>query len=117
MKPVIVKIPVEAIHDWDSFHSVFAEVMGFPDFYGRNMDAWIDCMTSIDDPEDGLSRIHGSKEAGLLLDMGDCTEFAHRCPEQYAAILECTGFVNYRRLKSGEEPVLSLSFFNRQPLR
>jgi RNAse (barnase) inhibitor barstar len=35
---VLVSIPTLRISDWDSFHSVFAEVFGFPDFYGRNMD-------------------------------------------------------------------------------
>ncbi|HEY5893873.1 MAG TPA: barstar family protein [Chthoniobacterales bacterium] len=117
MKPVVVKIPVERIHDWDSFHTVFAETLGFPAFYGRNMDAWIDCMTSIDSPEDGMSKIHGNKEAGLLLDLGECTEFAQRCPEQYEAILDSVGFVNYRRMKIGEEPILSLSCYNGQFLK
>ncbi len=117
MKPVVVKIPVHKIRDWDSFHAVFADVLGFPDFYGRNLDAWIDCMTSIDSPDDGMSKIHGNKEAGMLLDLGECTDFAQRCPKQYEAILDCVGFVNYRRIENGEEPVLSLSFFNSKPLR
>lgn len=116
MKPTVVKIPIEEIRDWDSFHSVFARVFGFPEFYGRNMNAWIDCMTSIDDPEEGMSVIHGTREAGLCLDLGDCTDFARRCPDQYGAILDSTGFVNYRRIEAGGEPVLSLSFWNREPL-
>lgn len=111
MKPTIVRIPVNEIRDWDSFHSVFSKVLGFPDFYGRNMDAWIDCMTSVDCPEDGMTSIHANKEAGMLLDLGDCTDFAQRCPEIYEAILDCSGFVNYRRMESGEEPILSLSFW------
>jgi hypothetical protein len=28
--------------DGDSLHSVFTETMGIPEFYGRNMKAWID---------------------------------------------------------------------------
>ena len=40
MKPVLVKIPTEQITDWETFHTVFAEILGFPDFYGRNMNAW-----------------------------------------------------------------------------
>jgi hypothetical protein len=92
-------------------------MLGFPGFYGRNMDAWIDCMTSIDSPEDGMSKVHGTKEAGLILDLGVCTDFAQRCPQQYEAILDCVGFVNYRRIEAGEEPVLSLSFYNGKPLR
>ncbi len=116
MKPTIVKIPVDEIVDWESFHTVFARELGFPDFYGRNMNAYIDCLTSIDEPLDGLTKIHGTQEAGLLLDLGDCTEFAQRCPEQYEAILDTAGFVNYRRMVIGEDPVISLSFRNRKPL-
>jgi len=55
MDPLFVTVPVEKITDWPSFHDVFQETLGFPKFYGRNMNAWIDCMTSIDTPEDGLS--------------------------------------------------------------
>jgi len=104
MKPTVVKIPLERIRDWDSFHDVFAETLGFPDLYGHNMNAWVDCMTYIDDPDDRMSQVHGSKEAGLLLDLGDCTDFAGRCPEQYLALLESTAFVNYRRMEKGGEP-------------
>ena len=42
------------IHDWASFNRTFA----FPDFYGRNMDAWIDCMSSLDEPSAQLTGIH-----------------------------------------------------------
>ena len=44
----VVSIPTDRISDWESFHEVFSEVLGFPSFYGRNMDAWIDCLTSAD---------------------------------------------------------------------
>ena len=47
----VVRLDCDRITDWDSFHAVFAEVFGFPNFYGRNMNAWIDCMTYLDDPE------------------------------------------------------------------
>jgi hypothetical protein len=38
-------------------------------------------------------------------------DFKTRCPEQYDAIIECSAFVNYRRIVDGHEPVLALSFF------
>ena len=44
----VVLIDGGRIVDWSSFHAVFAEGMGFPEFYGRNMDAWIDCMTYVE---------------------------------------------------------------------
>ena len=47
-----VQIDGSAISDWNSFHDIFAAAFGFPAFYGRNMNAWIDCMTwTIQRPE------------------------------------------------------------------
>jgi RNAse (barnase) inhibitor barstar len=45
----VVAIPVSEIDDWESFHSVFQRELGFPAFYGRNMNAWIDCLISADE--------------------------------------------------------------------
>ena len=39
-RAVLVRIDTKRIRDWASFHDVFAEALGFPDFYGRNMVAW-----------------------------------------------------------------------------
>ena len=37
------------IVDKVSFHQVFAAAFGFPEFYGRKVAAWIDCMSSLDE--------------------------------------------------------------------
>lgn len=37
-----IPIPTNRITDWHTFHEVFAATLGFPDYYGRNMNAWID---------------------------------------------------------------------------
>ena len=84
--------------------------MGFPGFYGRNMNAWIDCMTSVDEPDDGLTSVHAPKDGFLTLQIDHIDGLAKRCPEIYEAIVECSAFVNYRRMEVGEEPVLALSF-------
>jgi hypothetical protein len=98
------------ITNWDSFHSVFAETFGFPDFYGRNMNAWIDCMTCLDAPADGMTTVHAPAGHVLVLQLEHAKDFALRCPDQYAAIVECSAFVNWRRMELGHEPVLALSF-------
>src|SRR5262249_33880247 len=46
MKPII-RIDCRRIVDWDSFHSNFAEALSFPDYYGRNMNACIDCVSDM----------------------------------------------------------------------
>jgi len=105
----VVVVPVGRVTDWETFHDVFAEALGFPDFYGRNMDAWIDCLTYADE-EDGMRNVTVSSGDVLALQLEDVDTFAQRCPEQYAALVECAAFVNWRRIETGQRPILALSY-------
>ena len=105
-----VKIDLRDISDWTSFHATFRRAMGFPDFYGANMNAWIDCMTSVDAPEDGMSTIHAPPGGVLVLALGSVADFKTRCPEIFDALVDASAFVNWRRLETGDAPVLSLSY-------
>jgi len=104
----VVTIPINGITDWDSFHTVFAEALGFPAFYGRNMDAWIDCLVAADDAASGMVMVAVEPGALLVLRIDAAEDFAARCPEQYQALLECAAFVNFSRREVGEAPVLAL---------
>ncbi|MDZ4753789.1 MAG: barstar family protein [Phycisphaerae bacterium] len=42
----------------------FAETFGFPGFYGRNMNAWNDCMTFLDGPDAGSPCGEENREVG-----------------------------------------------------
>jgi Barstar (barnase inhibitor) len=108
MQTTILTIPADKITDWDSFHSVFQAALGFPDFYGRNMDAWIDCMSYIDDPSSGMASAAVAPGELMTLRIDDAADFHRRCPEQYDALIECVAFVNYRRIADGGTPVLAL---------
>jgi len=105
-----IHIDGNAITDWGSFHDYFSKMLGFPAFYGRNMDAWIDCMTSTDAPEDGLSAVHVAKGDMLVLCVSGAARLKKRCPEIYDALVECSAFVNYRRIEMGDQAVVALSF-------
>ncbi|MFO0811344.1 MAG: barstar family protein [Gemmataceae bacterium] len=107
----LVEIDTGRIRDWDTFHDVFAEVFGFPAFYGRNMDAWIDCMTWLDDPSAEMTAIHAPPGGVVVLQLAAVDDFARRCPEQFAALVECSAFVNWRKIGTGEPAVLALSYF------
>jgi hypothetical protein len=108
---VIVALETTRITDWATFHDVFAEQFGFPDFYGRNMNAWIDCMGYLSSPQAGMSTIHTMGDGPVVLQLEDVDDFATRCPEQYAAIIECSAFVNWRLVRDGHQPVLAISFY------
>ena len=107
----IVQIPTKQITGWASFHDTFARTLGFPDYYGRNMNAWIDCLTYADED---LGMVSPDLVAGdgdvLTLQLADVSDFAERCPEQYNSVIECAAFVNWRRIETGGRPLIALSF-------
>jgi hypothetical protein len=75
------------------------------------MDAWIDCMFSLDDAEAGMSAITVEPGGVLTLQLNEVREFAKRCPEQYAALIECAAFVNWCRVEQGQNAVIALAFY------
>lgn len=107
---MIVRIDTRRIVDRDSFHTVFAEAFGFPDFYGRNMNAWIGCMSSLDAPEDGMTTVHAPPGGVVTLHLDHADDLARRCPGLYEVIVESAAFVNWRRIEVGQPAVLALSF-------
>jgi len=107
----VVRLDTRRITDWESFHDVFAELFHFPGYYGRNLNAWIDCMTCLDEPHAELSPIQTSPDDVVVIHLEDSDDFIRRCPEQYAAIIECSSFVNWRQIEEGRPPILALSFY------
>ena len=105
-----LSVDCERITDWPSFHREFAQAFGFPEFYGKNMNAWIDCLTYLDDPDAGMSTVHCSRGSVLALELLNVAAFRQQCPEQYSALIECAAFVNWRRLETGLPAVLAISF-------
>lgn len=101
----MARIESKRITDWDGFHSVFADAMGFPKFYGRNIDAWIDCMTYFDD---GMTRFTVPAGEMFRLEVADAADFQRRVPEIFSAFMEAAAFVNYRRVEQGEPAILAL---------
>lgn len=105
MTVVSARIPTSLITDWNTFHSVFASELGFPDFYGENMNAWIDCMTYFDDE---MTRFTIEPGGVFHLEIADSMDFAKRMPEVFQALLESAAFVNTRRIEEGLPLILSL---------
>ncbi len=106
----VVPIDARRITDWDGFHDVFAKAFGFPAFYGRNMNAWIDCMSCVDAPELGMTTVHVQDGEVCVIRLTNAAGFPSRCPEVYAALTECTVVVNWRNLEAGDETMLALAF-------
>jgi RNAse (barnase) inhibitor barstar len=92
----VFQINGDKIKNWKTFHAEFKSEMNFPDFYGENMDAWIDL---VDELSSETTLIEITK--GHLL--------KEQAPEILEAILECSAFVNFRKMKQGEQPTLIIS--------
>jgi len=105
-----VVIDCSQITSWNAFHDVFSSAFGFPKFYGRNLDAWIDCMTSLDAPDEGMTSVHAPPDGVLVLQLDHAKQLRENQPEIFSALVESSGFVNWRRIDLGNSPVLVLSF-------
>jgi len=97
----VVNIDSERIKSWDDFHDIFYTLFNFPDYYGRNLDAWIDCMDEV---------LSASQET-LLLDFGRCHDLKQRIPGITNRILECCAFLNFRFIDAKRQPKLIVSMF------
>lgn len=97
----IATIDLTAVNGWESFHDLFARSFAFPDYYGRNMDAWIDCM------EDFVI-----EEGRLRLDLIGMMALKSRCPEIYDALNECSAMINDRAADNGGDSIIALCYGN-----
>jgi RNAse (barnase) inhibitor barstar len=110
MKTVSVKIDALRITNKDSFHSVFAETMGFPDLYGKNMDAWIDCMSYLNDSSSGMTKLFVAPDEICIIEISSSKDLSKRLPGIFSALAQCTASVNQRAEKSGRSPLIALAF-------
>jgi Barstar (barnase inhibitor) len=101
-----VRLDSARITDWASFHAECRRALGFPEFYGANMNAWIDCMSSLDE-DDGMVGVQLQPGDLLRLEVPAVEALAARAPEVVSALVECTGFVNRERYA---EPRIALVF-------
>ena len=104
----LIRLDGKRILDWDTFHDVFADLFGFPGFYGRNMNAWIDCMSYLDDPAACMTTVHGTSADAVVLQIDNVGSVPVPI---YDAIVESAAFVNWRRIEKGESAILTLAFY------
>jgi len=104
--PRTVQINGGKIVDWDSLHDEFASALGFPDFYGRNGNAWIDCMSSLDTE---FSTVRVDPGQLVLIEIGEADQMADRAPDLLNFVYDASAFVNGRRIEVGQPPILLIS--------
>ena len=103
------EIDATDIRDETSFHAVFQDALGFFDGYGRNMNAWIDCMNDLHGPR-SLSSFNLPEGEPVDLMFRGTDEFGRRCPELLRELVECTAAVNRRYRSMNSEVRVALVF-------
>ncbi|NLR56919.1 barnase inhibitor [Chitinophaga polysaccharea] len=64
-----IQLDFRKITSIEHFHSEMKSIMGFPDFYGANVNALIDCLSSMRYPDEGMSKITLSLTEILLIEV------------------------------------------------
>lgn len=104
-----VQLDARKISDWHSFHAECQAVFGFPEFYGHNMDAWIDCLSDLRE-EDGMTSLVLQPDEVLQIEVLHADVLRRQAPKILEALEDCTAEVNERYEEFGEKPALSLLF-------
>lgn len=102
-----VSLDGRRIGDWKAFHAACQAAFGFPDFYGRNMDAWIDCLSGLRDG-DGMSKFTLGPDETLRIEILHSASLQQNAPEILEALEDCAAEVNERCIENGQKPPLSL---------
>lgn len=82
-----LEIDLRNIYSWQRFHDYFAQFEGFPEYYGRNLNAWIDVMQDYYD------------ESWLCVIIKPEPDITTEDNPYLGAILDCITFINFRKLE------------------
>ncbi len=104
-----VRLPTAHITNFESFHTACKQIFGFPEFYGMNGNAWIDCLTYLDEG-DGMSHFQLARGEHLYIEVPHTKQFNEDVPDVFAALVEWVAFVNQRHVEDGKHPMLALIF-------
>ena len=79
----------------EDFHKTFAERLHFPDFYGKNMDAWIDVMDDMGWAPSPMAKCFVGADTLKIIVEGS-KKFRDDSP-MYCDLVDCVEFINEER--------------------
>jgi hypothetical protein len=100
-----IVLPTSEIRNEKTFHTVCQRVFGFPDLYDHTMDAWIDCLSCLDDPAADMSSFTLAPGELLVIVVPDSSELKD---EVFTALIDGAIAVNTRFAERGKSPVIAL---------
>lgn len=100
-----VSLNVGHIPDTARLHRQLQQIFGFPDFYGANYAALVDCWSSLRYPEDGMSRLVLAREEMLEIRVRGLSTAVAEVRETLISAVED---VNQRQISHGLPPSLMI---------
>lgn len=97
----------ETITGWDAFHDACQAAFGFPEFYGRNMNAWVDCLSYLRD-EEGMTKFLLKPDETLQIIVANAEILRKHAPDILEDVAFCIEAINERYDDYGEKPALEL---------
>lgn len=90
--------------EYKNLHLKMAEIFGFPDFYGKNLAALIDCLSDLRAfrDEEPMTRYSLNDEECLLLNVGNLSKASNDLRRKFLLALEAVN----TRLSAGKTPTI-----------
>jgi hypothetical protein len=110
---MIIHIDARKLTDAAGLHAALTEALGFPATYGKNLDALIDCLSDLDKPATGMTKVHVFPGQTALLAVSHLDETgknAAKVKAQVQTLNDVVAFVNFRRLESKQPPLLAVAY-------
>jgi RNAse (barnase) inhibitor barstar len=95
------------ITDWPAFHRESQAAFGFAACYGRNLDAWVDCLSGVRDG-DRMSAIALAPDEMLDIELRHAAALSRAAPQILQTLSELIDAVNARLADAGQAPALRL---------
>ena len=103
MKCKTIQIDCKDLRERD-LHKAFKDKLGFPDFYGMNWDALIDCLSCLREPTYGMTTVALENDEVLLINCNDL----HSAKFDIDVFLDVIEAVNARGLAWFDKPFVFL---------
>src|SRR5262245_3689287 len=107
---MLIRIDAARLTDAAGLHAALGEAFGFGPDYGKNLDALVDCLTHLDDPQAGMSRVQVFPGQVVLLVLEHTQGMNKHTAAQVKTLTDAVAFVNWRRWEKKQPPVLALAY-------
>jgi Barstar (barnase inhibitor) len=107
---MLIRIDARRLKDAAALHTTLGDAFGFFEGYGKNLDALVDCLTSLDNSKAALSRAQVFPGQIVLLVIEHTQGLNPAAAAQVKSLTDVVAFVNWRRWENKQPPILALAY-------